>query len=102
MLRGMIFEFNSETFGLEFEKYLPTDFTGRYMRKEGYLFPDTYFFYKEMEPVDVCQKIYINFNKRMKELDIYISEGNTTTVNCQLSTVHCANGASNYNCGYRL
>ena len=66
-----IFTFNSETFGLEFEKYLPTDFTGRYMRKEGYLFPDTYFFYKEMEPVDVCQKIYINFNKRMKELDIY-------------------------------
>lgn len=66
-----IFTFNSETFGLEFEKHLPTDFTGRYMRKEGYLFPDTYFFYKEMEPVDVCQKIYINFNKRMKELDIY-------------------------------
>lgn len=66
-----IFTFNSETFGLEFENYLPTDYTGRYLRKEGYLFPDTYFFYKEMDPVDVCQKIYINFNKRMKELNIY-------------------------------
>lgn len=66
-----IFTFNSETFGLDFEKYLPTDFTGRYLRMEGYLFPDTYYFYKEMEPVDVCQKIYINFNKRMNELKVY-------------------------------
>lgn len=34
---------------------------------EGYLFPDTYYFYKDMDPEQVCQKIYLNFQNKMTE-----------------------------------
>lgn len=66
-----IFRFNSERFGLDFESRLPNDFSGKFLRMEGYLYPDTYFFYKEMDPIEVCQKIYITFNKRMNEVKCY-------------------------------
>lgn len=66
-----IFRFNSERFSLDFESRLPKDFSGKFLRMEGYLFPDTYFFYKEMDPIEVCQKIYITFNKRMNEVKCY-------------------------------
>ena len=32
---------------------------------EGYLFPDTYYFYENMSPEQVCQKIYLNFDQKM-------------------------------------
>lgn len=66
-----IFRFNSERYGLDFENRLPTDFSGKFLRMEGYLFPDTYYFYKEMDPIEVCQKIYVTFNKRMEQVKCY-------------------------------
>jgi len=34
---------------------------------EGFAFPDTYFFYEQMDPKLVCKKIYANFNSKMTE-----------------------------------
>ena len=60
-----IFNFNSGGFGFEFEDMLPLDSSLKLNRMEGYLFPDTYFFYKDMDAVQVCQRIYYNFNQKM-------------------------------------
>lgn len=60
-----IFYFNSGGFGFEFEDQLPLDSTMKFEKMEGYLFPDTYYFYKNSEPEEVCQKIYYNFNEKM-------------------------------------
>ena len=65
-----LFNFNAAGYGFDFEKYLSTDtntlkFTET--RMEGYLFPDTYTFTKDMDPEEVCQKIYFNFNQKMTE-----------------------------------
>lgn len=62
-----IFYFNSGGLGFEFEDRLPTDTSLKFYRMEGYLFPDTYFFYENMEPEQVCQKIYLNFNNKMTD-----------------------------------
>lgn len=60
-----IFNFNAGGLGFEFENRLPTDTSLKFYRMEGYLFPDTYFFYENMSPEQVCQKIYLNFNNKM-------------------------------------
>lgn len=60
-----IFYFNSGGLGFAFENRLPTDTSLKFYRMEGYLFPDTYFFYENMEPEQVCQKIYLNFDNKM-------------------------------------
>lgn len=77
-----IYAFNAGGFGFDFEKELPKDHNPLKFadgRMEGYLFPDTYTFTKDMEPEQVCQKIYYNFNekitsndrlKRMKEIGL--------------------------------
>ena len=52
-----IFYFNSGGYGFEFENKLNLASDRKFYRMEGYLFPDTYFFYKDMSPEDVCQKI---------------------------------------------
>lgn len=62
-----IFYFNSGGLGFEFENRLPTDATLKFYKMEGYLFPDTYFFYENMSPEQVCQKIYLNFNNKMTD-----------------------------------
>ena len=62
-----IFAFNSGGFGFEFEKQLPTDTSLKFWRMEGYLFPDTYFFYTGMDAEQVCQKIYRNFESKMTD-----------------------------------
>ncbi len=62
-----VFYFNSGGFGFEFEDKLPSDTTLKLNRMEGYCFPDTYYFYENMEPEKVCQKIYYNFNSKMTE-----------------------------------
>ena len=62
-----LFYFNSGGFDFDFENRLPTDSSVKYMRMEGYLFPDTYFFYENMDPEQVCQKIYLNFDNKMTE-----------------------------------
>lgn len=60
-----IFYFNSGGFGIGFEQRLPSDSSLKFQKMEGYLFPDTYFFYENSEPEEVCQKIYYNFDTKM-------------------------------------
>ncbi|MCM1507279.1 MAG: endolytic transglycosylase MltG [Ruminococcus flavefaciens] len=62
-----IFYFNSGGLGFDFENRLPTDTSLKFYRMEGYLFPDTYFFYENMSPEQVCQKIYLNFDNKMTD-----------------------------------
>ena len=62
-----IFYFNSGGYGFKFEEKLPSDTTLKLNRMEGYVFPDTYFFYTNMEPEQVCQKIYLNFDSKMTD-----------------------------------
>lgn len=62
-----IFYFNSGGFGFSFESLLPTDSTLKFNRMEGYVFPDTYFFYENMDVEEVCQKIYLNFDNKMTD-----------------------------------
>ncbi|MDE6797005.1 MAG: endolytic transglycosylase MltG [Ruminococcus sp.] len=60
-----VFYFNSAGLGFSFENRLPTDTSLKFYKMEGYLFPDTYFFYENMSPEQVCQKIYLNFDNKM-------------------------------------
>lgn len=62
-----IFYFNSGGYGFKFEDKLPSDTKLKLNRMEGYVFPDTYFFYTNMEPEQVCQKIYLNFDNKMTD-----------------------------------
>lgn len=62
-----LYYFNAGDLGYDFESHLAGVNTKyKFNRMEGYLFPDTYTFYKDMEPDDVCRKIYVNFNAKMK------------------------------------
>ncbi len=78
-----IYYFNAGGYGYEFESKLPTTSSKlKFYKMEGYFFPDTYTFYEEMEPDDVCRKIYMNFNQkitnthyaRMQELGLTLDE----------------------------
>ena len=78
-----LFYFNQGNLGYKFEEHLSQNNSSlKFMRMEGYLFPDTYTFYKEMEPDSVCQKIYVNFDSkwtqemydRIEELDTTLDE----------------------------
>ncbi len=60
-----IFYFNSGGFGIDFEERLPSDSSVKFQKMEGYLFPDTYLFYENSKPEEVCQKIYYNFDTKM-------------------------------------
>lgn len=62
-----IFYFNAGNLGFEFENKINSSSSGKFYRMEGFLFPDTYYFYLDMEPEQVCQKIYLNFNNKMTE-----------------------------------
>ena len=63
-----LYYFNAGNLGYEFEDHLPaTNSTLKFYRMEGYCFPDTYTFYEESEPDDVCRKIYMNFNLKIKD-----------------------------------
>jgi len=57
---------NTSDFGYEFEQ----EFTRnrlRFHRMEGYAFPDTYFFFKDDNPVNVAKKLVQNFDSRVNE-----------------------------------
>lgn len=62
-----VFYFNSGGYGLDFEDLLPVDTSLKFERMEGYLFPDTYFFYQNSDVETVCQKIYYNFDVKMND-----------------------------------
>lgn len=51
-------------FGYEFEKLIPTG-GNRYIKLEGYLFPDTYQFYINEPPKSVANKFLKNFNTKI-------------------------------------
>lgn len=70
-----IFYFNSGGFGVDFEQRLPSDSSLKFQKMEGYLFPDTYLFYENSKPEQVCQKIYYNFDTKMK--GEFTAEGKT-------------------------
>lgn len=62
--------FNNEaSFGLAYEDHLPSFTTDKFYKMEGYLFPDTYQFYINMDVDLVCQKILRNFNAKITERD---------------------------------
>ncbi len=73
-----IFFFNSGDLGFEFEDRIPLNSGNKFYRMEGYLFPDTYFFYVGMEPTEVCQKIYLNFDNKMNTTVEYDGKSYTT------------------------
>lgn len=57
-------------FGYAYEDYLPSFQDEKFYQMEGYLFPDTYTFYQEMDVSLVCQKILENFNSKITK-DMY-------------------------------
>lgn len=61
-----IYWFNAGDLGFAFEDRLTSSSNLKFYRMEGFMFPDTYFFYVDMEPEQVCQKIYMNFNNKME------------------------------------
>ncbi len=77
-----LFYFNAGGLGFDFENRLTSMSSHKFCRMEGYLFPDTYYFFQGMEPEQVCQKIYLNFDnkmtderyKRMEELDLTLDQ----------------------------
>lgn len=62
-----IYYFNAGGYDCEFEEMLPESTSSKFYRMEGYLFPDTYSFYVNMEPELVCQKIYKNFDSKITD-----------------------------------
>lgn len=62
-----MFYFNAGGLGFSFEDKLTTSSNLKFYRMEGFLFPDTYYFYVGMEPEQVCQKIYLNFDNKMTD-----------------------------------
>lgn len=73
---------NDAQFGLAYEEYLPSFQDEKFYHMEGYLFPDTYTFYQEMDVELVCEKILSNFNSkittemydRMEALDLSLDD----------------------------
>ncbi len=55
---------NTTDFGYEFEKLIPTG-GNRYLKLEGYMFPDTYNFYVNEPPKNVANKFLKNFNRKI-------------------------------------
>lgn len=72
---------NTSSFGYNFESQV-TNSTLKFYKMEGYLFPDTYRFYKDTDPEIVVEKIFANFAAkvdqnllgRMKELNMTLDE----------------------------
>lgn len=56
--------FNSASFGYDFEADIKKS-SLKFYKMEGYLFPDTYRFYLDEDPLIVSKKIYKNFNDKM-------------------------------------
>ena len=77
-------------FGLAYEDRLPSFQDEKFYQMEGYLFPDTYTFYQEMDVELVCQKILENFNSkitkeyydRMEALNLTLDETITLNIRC--------------------
>ncbi len=55
---------NSTDFGFDFEQQIPDD-SRIFYKMEGYLFPDTYEFYKGDSPLNVIRKMLVNFDSKI-------------------------------------
>lgn len=56
--------YNSSSFDFDFEKEI-SDSPDKFYKMEGFLFPDTYKFYKESDPEAVAKKIFVNFDVKL-------------------------------------
>ncbi|MGN1412183.1 MAG: endolytic transglycosylase MltG [Oscillospiraceae bacterium] len=67
--RNFIYYFNGgfDLSEYKFNNYLPVESTLKFLKLEGYLFPDTYEFYKDEEPEIVARKIFDNFDKKITD-----------------------------------
>lgn len=64
---------NTESFGYAFEEDL-TDDPMKYHRLEGFLFPDTYFFYKNDSPANVIKKMLDNYETKVEPYKVRMQE----------------------------
>ena len=64
---------NTASFGYAFEEKL-TDDPLKYHRLEGFLFPDTYYFYKNDSPANVIKKMLDNYEDKMEEYQVKMQE----------------------------
>ena len=53
--------------GYTFAEHLPEESALKFIKLEGYLFPDTYEFYKDEDPEIVCRKIFDNFDRKITQ-----------------------------------
>ncbi|MBQ5332513.1 MAG: endolytic transglycosylase MltG [Oscillospiraceae bacterium] len=67
--QDFIREFNSATFGFDFEKKVLVS-PKKLFKMEGYFFPDTYQFYLEEDPANVAKKVCKNFEYKITP-DLY-------------------------------
>ena len=64
--KDVLAEINSNQFDASFEIVKAiTNTKDRYYKLEGYLFPDTYYFYKDEDPKTAIQKLVNNCNKKL-------------------------------------
>lgn len=72
----------AETFSLKLKNFNKEEFLYEAINKEGYLFPDTYFFFTTDNEQDVLKYMSENFIKRIKvvERDIYLSGKNQNDI----------------------
>lgn len=61
--------FNSYHYGFNFEDKIEES-SMKLFKMEGYLFPDTYIFYKNSEVNSVCYKIFSNFAEKVNRNDL--------------------------------
>lgn len=79
--KDFIYTFNNTKFGFNFENEVVNN-SLKFYKMEGYLFPDTYTFYKDSDPEIVAKKIYTNFDAkidpgirgRMKEIGLSLED----------------------------
>ena len=71
---GYTIEQISTLFGNRFERFVPEDFVKMTSGKEGYLFPDTYFFFPDSTAKDVIERMEQNFKEKTLELAQRIEE----------------------------
>ena len=64
---GFVAAINEYEYDYRFMEGLDDLDSQRTYRLEGYLFPDTYFFYKDMSEVDAIDKFLVNFNKKVPD-----------------------------------
>lgn len=62
---------------IKFFQYIDYD-PDTYMRSEGYLAPDTYFFHSDDSPKTIVRKLYEQFNKEIEDMRFQTSSGEKT------------------------